>query len=377
MPGFNTVPASGGGGGTLPNMTFVGAVHMSTFNRSWAQGGTAGMYAMYSANQETGYVYYVGAGTSTGVPMNRIANVSHAFTRIDIIGSTNDMVSLYKAKVKSTTVYNNPFSADASINKAALSADAIVSYFQFGRSSFPVTHTTSGSFSLPSTATPLINVVLVGGGGGGGHTHCGAGGGGGNVVKLTGVSGTGSPTITIGNGSSHQSQGGSTFFGSVYALGGGFGGDHSYNPGNGGNGGGASGHRNNSSPGSGTTQTSGSGLGTDGSPLFHGGFSGGSSAGQDTQQSAGGGGGGAGAVGGAGNTSTFGVGGVGHQSDISGTTNYYGHGGDGGRANNGSPQSYGNTYSSYYGSGGRGAGYQSAGYSNGINGVVLARYFIA
>ncbi len=82
MPGFNTVPGSSSGGGQ-PNMTFVGSVHMSTYNRSWNQGGTAGYYGVYSANQEAGYAYFVGA-TTTGVPLNRMTNVTHSFTRIDI-----------------------------------------------------------------------------------------------------------------------------------------------------------------------------------------------------------------------------------------------------------------------------------------------------
>ena len=376
MAGFNTLPAVGGGG-SQPNMTYVGSVHMSTYNRSWAQAGPAGYYAMYSSNQETGYVYYVGSGTSTGVPMNRVANVSHAFTRIDIIGSSNDMVNLYKAKIKATTSYANPFNADPSINKSALSADAIVSYFQFGRSSFPLTHNSSTTFTLPNTATPLINLLVVGGGGGGGNTHCGAGGGGGGVVKLTGFAPAIGTTITIGQGSSHQSQGGTTYFGNVYALGGGFGGDHSYGPGNGANGGGGPGHRSTSGAGAGITQTAGTGLGTDGSPSYHGGNAGGTSAGADTQQSAGGGGGGAGAVGGAGNTSNFGTGGAGHASDLSGISSYYSHGGSGGRANNNTPATAGDSYIQYPGSGGRGAAYQGSFYQNGANGVVIARYFIS
>ena len=96
MPGFNTIPGSGGGGGQA-NMTFVASVHMTTYNRSWTQGGTAGYYAMFSVNQENGYVYFVGA-TTTGGPLNRLINVTHSFTRIDIIAPQNDMISLYKAK---------------------------------------------------------------------------------------------------------------------------------------------------------------------------------------------------------------------------------------------------------------------------------------
>ena len=162
MPGFNTLPATGGGGGQA-NMTFVASVHMNTYNRSWAQGGTAGYYAMYSTNQENGYVYFVGSGATTGAALNKLTNVTHAFTRIDIIAPQEDMISLYKAKVKSTTTFDNPFGEFAS---------------------FPSTITSSGNFVLPNNALPLVNVLVGGAGGGGGH-HSGGGGGGGGVVKLT------------------------------------------------------------------------------------------------------------------------------------------------------------------------------------------------
>jgi len=211
MPGFNTLPAVGGGGGQA-NMTFVASIHMQTYNRSWAQGGTSGYYALYSTNQESGYAYFVGSGTSTGAPLNRLVNVSHAFTRIDVIAPTNDMVSLYKAKVKSTTVFNNPFAADPSIGKLAIP-------------SFPSIIRGSGNFVLPNNALPLVNVVVVGGGGGGGRNHSGhgggGGGGGGNVVKLTAYQAVGTTSVTIGgagSGGSTGGNGGTSFFGNVYAL---------------------------------------------------------------------------------------------------------------------------------------------------------------
>jgi hypothetical protein len=145
MPGFNTLPAVGGGGGQA-NMTFVASIHMNTYNRSWAQGGTPGYYAMYSTNQENGYAYFVGSGTTTGVALNRLANITHSFTRIDVIAPQNDMISLYKAKVKSTTEFPNPFAAF---------------------SSFPSIIQSSGNFVLPNNALPLVNLVVVGGGGSG------------------------------------------------------------------------------------------------------------------------------------------------------------------------------------------------------------------
>jgi hypothetical protein len=228
MPGFNTLPAVGGGGGQA-NMTYVASIHMATYNRSWAQGGTAGYYAIYSTNQENGYAYFVGSGTTTGVALNRLANISHSFTRIDIIAPQNDMVSLYKAKVKATTEFANPFSAFAS---------------------FPSIIQSSGNFVLPNNALPLVNLVVVGGGGSGGHgSHnwSGGGGGGGNVVKLTAYQAVGTTAVTCGAGANDENggRGGTTYFGNVWAVGGGSGGHGQNHPGgsggNGGTGGGAGG----------------------------------------------------------------------------------------------------------------------------------------
>lgn len=364
MPGFNTIPATGGAGGQA-NMTYVGSVHMATYNRSWAQGGTPGYYGLYSTNQESGYAYFVGSGVSTGVALNRLANISHSFTRIDIVAPSNDMINLYKAKVKNTTLFNNPFDADPSIGKLALSA-------------YPSVITSSGNFVLPNAAMPLINVLVVGGGGAGGSTHCGAGGGAGGIVKLTAIQAVGTTGVTIGGGSGPNGIGGTTYFGNVYALGGGAGGDHSYGAPTGtfANGGGGGGHRGSDFNGrTGTTQTPSTGLAYAGSPVFHGGNRGGNASGSDSQQSAGAGGGGAGANGTDGNNSTYGIGGTGHQSDITSVNTYYSHGGSGGRANANS-QSHGDSYTNHYGSGGRGAGYQGNAHQNGASGVVIVRYFI-
>ena len=183
MPGFNTLPAVGGGGGQA-NMTFVASVHMQTYNRSWAQGGTPGYYALYSTNQENGYAYFVGA-TTTGVALNKRANITHSFTRIDIIAPQNDMISLYRAKVKSTTEFPNPFG---------------------NFSSFPSVITSSGNFVLPNNALPLVNILINGAGGGGGNNR-GGGGAGGGVVKLTAFQAVGTTSITIGSGGGHGTRG--------------------------------------------------------------------------------------------------------------------------------------------------------------------------
>jgi hypothetical protein len=313
MPGFNTIPAVGGGGGQA-NMTFVASVHMETYNRSWAQGGTAGYYAMYSTNQENGYVYFVGTGQTTGAPLNRLSNITHSFTRIDIIAPVNDMVSLYKAKVKATTAFANPFAAFAS---------------------FPSTITSSGNFVLPNNALPLVNCLIVGGGGGAYH-HSG-GGGGGNVVTLTAYQAVGTTSVTIGAASGRGAKAGDTYFGNVYALGGGGTSSTDNAPGtNGGNGGGAGNHNSTTfySGGTGTTQTSSNGLGISGSPTFAGGHAGGSSHGVGTQGGGGHVGGGSGGAGGPGTNRPLNqrhgiVGGLGAASDISGSTMHYGCGGGG------------------------------------------------
>lgn len=350
MPGFNTLPAVGGGGGQA-NMTFVASVHMTTYNRTWAQGGTPGYYAMYSTNQENGYVYFVGA-TTTGGPLNRLINVTHSFTSINIIAPQNDMVSLYKAKVKSTTTFANPFA---------------------NFSSFPSTISSSGNFVLPNNALPLVNVLVVGSGGAGGY-HSGGGGGGGGVVKLTAYQAVGTTAVTIGTSTSrnNQNQGGSTYFGNVYAIGGGGGGHYDHAGGTGANGGGAGGHHGNQSATSGTVQTSSTGLGTSGSPEYIGGHRGGTNNyGGTSWNHVGAPGGGAGGAGGdiGGTTSTSNHGGPAHVSDITGSNYSYAHGAGGGSH---SPGRNGH-HTGNYGSGGHGSDHDG-GY--GRQGVVVVRYYI-
>ena len=353
MPGFNTLPAVGGGGGQA-NMTYVASIHMNTYNRSWAQGGTAGYYAMYSTNQENGFVYFVGA-TTTGGPLNRLINVNHAFTRIDVIAPTNDMISLYKGKVKATTEFPNPFAAF---------------------SSFPSIIGSSGNFVLPNNALPLVNVLVQGAGGTGGHgnhSHGGGGGGGGSVIKLTAFQAVGTTSVSVGSGNNNENQGkgGDTYFGNVYALGGGGGGHGGGHPGGvGGNGGGAGGGGGQNG-GSGTIQTASTGLGNSGAPVFHGGHSGGHNPGSSGHHHRGGGGGGAGGAGQNGSSETGGQGGVGHTSDIDGSSKTFGSGGRGAQYNNAAGHSTFN-----YGHGGNGGQESNSGRSGGANGVVIVRYYI-
>ena len=371
MPGFNTIPGSAGGGGAGA-LNFVASVHMTTYNRSWAQAGVAGNYGIYSQNQEAGYAYFVGSGTTTGVSLNRMINVGHAFTRIDIIAPQNDIVSLYKVKVKATTEFTNPFGG-------------------FVNNSYPVALQTSGNFILPNAALPLVNVVLVGGGGGGGLNHSGhgggGGGGGGNVVKLTAFTAVGATGVTAGSAGTGGDQGGNggvTYFGNVYALGGGGGGSHG-SAGNGGagigNGGGGGGAHGNNAGGTGTVQTVSTGLGFSGAPVGFGGFSGGTSGanGSHGNQFGGGGGGGAGGAGGNGGSSFAGAGGEGHVSDIwTGSANTkFGAGGRSASPNGNlgaNPQS-GFTNFGHGGTTNHSTGTQVNG-NGGGTGTVVVRYYI-
>ena len=353
MPGFNTLPAVGGGGGQA-NMTFVGSIHMGTYNRSWAQGGTAGYYALYSTNQENGYAYFVGA-TTTGVALNRLANISHSFTRIDIIAPQNDMVSLYKAKVKSTTEFPNAFAQFAS---------------------FPSLISSSGNFVLPNNSLPLVNVQIVGSGGGGGH-HGGGGGGGGGIVKLNAYQAVGTTSVTIGAGPGQGNNGNNTYFGNVYAIGGGGGGAHGHT-GRGmdtrsefvANGGGGGSHTGDKAGGTGSLQTTNTGLGASGSPTYTGGFKGGNCYSEANWNYVGAGGAGAGGNGqNRSNSTDTNSGGIGHESDITGSNYTYAIGAGGGSH---SPQRNGD-HSSNYGSGGHG-GVNTGG--AGTQGVVVVRYYI-
>jgi hypothetical protein len=361
MPGFNTVPSVGGGGGQA-NMAFVASVHMSTYNRTWAQAGTAGYYSMFSINQEQGYVYFVGSGTTTGGPLNRLINVTHPFTSINIIGMTNDMISMYKSKVKSTTVFDNPFGSFVS---------------------FPGVHTSSGNFVLPNAALPLVNVVVAGPGGPGGHGEHeggGGGGGGGGVVKLNAFPATGTTAINIGaayGGSNGATGTNKTYFGSVWALAGG-GGGHSrgHRGGTGANGGGGT---HNQPGGAGQTAATAASTGTFTDYTYHGGFAGGNgNPGSNNHHHVQGGGGGAAGAGtqGVGASGAGGNhGGAGHISDIEGSNHSYGSGGGGAEYNTHSPNGY-----THQGVGGRAHGghgsLQGTNHTGGASGVVVVRYYI-
>jgi hypothetical protein len=216
------------------------------------------------------------------------------------------------------------------------------------------TFTSSGVLIVPVGVSSVEYLVVAGGGGGAGQYQSGGGGAGG-VLTATGYAVTfGSPiTVTVGAGGtggaqlSTGTQGANSVFGSITAIGGGFGGSSSAagNGGNGGSGGGAA------AGGVGATYFGGTGV--SGPPRQ--GYDGGAGAANGViapSVSRAGGGGGAGGAGASGVSS--GNGGIGILSSINGTSTGYAGGGGGG--------SYliapGNAISGY---GGGGGGAESAG----------------
>lgn len=349
-------PSSGGG---MPGASFIAAIQMTTYNRSWTQTGGPGDYVLVSSNLSNGYAYFISGGTTTGVPLGRIINLPSGFTRMDIVAPKDDYIMLYKVATKTTTEFVNPFS---------------------NFSSFPSLITSSGNFVLPNNALPLVNVLVVASGGS--AFHHGGGGGGGGVVKLTAYQAVGTTSVTIGAGvnGNGSTNGNPTYFGNVYALGGGAApGSSQGNGQDGGNGGGSCAHSSGTtfSGGAATVQTASTGLGNSGSPVQHG-NRGGNSRMSDGNHTGGGGGG----AGGAGpdriNIRGGHHGGAGHASDISGSTLFYGAGGanadhHSNQSSGNPPQDYAHTSGVSYGHGGN-SRYNS--HSGSAQGAVVVRYYI-
>ena len=353
------VPSSGGG---TPGFDYIASIRMETYNRSWSQSGAAGNYVVTSNLANSGYVYFVGTSTTTGGALNKVVNVAHSFNTINVIAPAGDYISLFKAAVKTTTVFSNPFAAFAS---------------------FPSTITTSGNFVLPTSALPLVDALIVGAGGSGGGNHAGGGGGGGAVIKLNGYQAVGTTAISIGTAGGHDNShgynGGATYFGNVFAIGGtgGSGSSRWTGASLGANGGGGNGH---------TKQTYSDGVGSSSAHYSNvtAGFGtqtgtvsyvGGNAGGQYGGNHAGGGGGGAGAVGVAGSGASPGGGGTGHVSNITGSNYTYASGGGGGSH---SPNNSIGSHPGGYGSGGHGAhNGPDNNASGGGQGIVVVRYYIA
>lgn len=370
--GIQSFTPSGGGG--TPGFDYIASIRMETYNRSWTQSGAAGNYVVTSNNNNSGYVYFVGSVT-VGTPLGQVVNLTEPFTRIDVVAPTNDYISLSKVAVKPTTVFNNALA---------------------GFDSFPSIISSSGNFVLPNASLPLVDVMIVGGGGGA-HGHS-SGGGGGGIVKLTAYQAVGTTSVTVGAnpGQTNGVKGGDSYFGNVYALGGGggfYGRSRNYafasevdrafglgasgsgaghgSPGEGGTGSGISGYP-------GVTQTAATGLGTKGSPSYTGGYPGGNLGPNFTPNHGGAGGGGAGGPGGdRTSTSSGAIGGIGHTSNFTGASLIYGTGGGGGHHDQ--PQQSGSypsqSFALSYGTG-RNSSHGESNQSGVGNGAVLVRYYI-
>jgi hypothetical protein len=230
------------------------------------------------------------------------------------LNSSNGSITGTPPASSSTTIYNFSVTASDGVNSS------------------------TRSFSLSVTPYQISSEVLIVGGGGGGGYHSGTGanggGGAGGVMynsSYTLVSGTYSVSVGSGGLGGTQSSefkrgntGSSSYWGSIVALGGGYGGagNHTefYSGGAGGSGGGATGS--NVALAGSATQASSSG--------FTGyGFSGGAGHEAGGSNHNGGGGGGAGGAGQSGTSTYAGSGGNGIQLSITGTPSYYAAGGGG------------------------------------------------
>jgi hypothetical protein len=215
------------------------------------------------------------------------------------------------------------------------------------------TFTTVGTSTFTPATSGLVEVLVVAGGGSGGVRHSGGGGAGGLIYNPS-FPVSGAVTVTVGDGGAARlgtagsgpgNSGSNSVFGSLTAIGGGYG-----NAGAGGSGGSGGGTWNNNPVGAGTA-----GQGNNGAFGSLGPFS-------NENTYGGGGGGGAGAPG-TPSTSvapvTAGSGGNGLQYSISGTPVYYAGGGGGSTTTTSGSNAVG-------GNGGLGGGGAGSGLVNGI-----------
>jgi len=243
------------------------------------------------------------------------------------------------------------------------------------------TFTSSGTFTVTQGCDAEV-LVVAGGGGGGINLYHGSGGGAGGLIYYGAETpanshkeGIGyaitasSHNVVVGNGGAVQANGQNSVFGTLTAIGGGYGaGYYAGNGGSGGSGGGCS--YSSSSPGAGTAGQ---------------GYSGGSGAYYGS-----GGGGGAGSAGASG-TVNGGNGGIGISYAISGTNNYYAGGGGGsaysgnggvggaGGLGGGGAGSTSNAVSGTPNTGGGGGGGERDGSVSGTggSGIVIIKYLAA
>jgi hypothetical protein len=299
---------------------------MSTAAITWNRAGSSGTYAIFSSSAGSGYAYFVGQSTTTGVPLNKLVSVNHSFTSINVVGIPNDIINLYKIAVDANT---------------STYADPSAAYYQWFDNSLLTSKTeffaSSGSYSLPNFAMPIADIELHGGGAGG-HTHNAGGGAGGSIyLSLFPIAPNTSYTVGAGSGPNSAANGGDTTFGSLNARGGGAANNNSAGSAGGCGGGGG---QNNSGVRAGGSSNQASFTGGRINTIL--GTSGGHSGGGANHTS--GGGGGATGAGGNGSGTTPGAGGPGYTSPINGVI--YSVGGFGsyheGGTHGGAPAGYGN-----------------------------------
>lgn len=241
------------------------------------------------------------------------------------------------AILKNTTISGTGFLTVPSraTSQRPLSTTTVIRWTNTGTQSGTVLRGNTPTFSNTGWTAPTgvnrIEVLVVAGGGGGGIGHGGGGGGAGGVIYNSSFSVTPgiSYTVTVGaggsSGASLPTAGSNSVFGSLTAIGGGYGGSENapQNGGSGGCGGGGSGYGVSTAT-TGGAGTAGQGYPGGGKPAAH--------------YGSGAGGGGAGGRGGdcqwgagtAADIGTAGGGGPGVNYSISGTPTWYGGGGGGG-----------------------------------------------
>jgi len=332
---FNANPVWVTAAGTLSPKFAVGVAYTTTVSAT--DDNTAVSYSLQSGSFPTG----LSLNTSTGV----ISGTTTSTTTASITLRASD---------------TNGGTADRTF-----SVSPAVEVIQ----SFTTVGTTT--FTLPASASPTVNYLVVAGGGSGGDGNGGGGGGGaggmieGSYTSLTPGSGY---TVTVGAGGAGHSVstnlsgnlGGNSVFHTATANGGGAGRGYSNNvTANGGSGGGGTGSSNGGGTATiGTVPAGATGYGNNGGNFYGG-------------NDVGGGGGGAG---GSGGTQTSGgsgasLGGASRSNSITGSAYSYCGGGAGGGStsqNYGAPSQYG------WGSGGTYDGTVQAG----MSGIVVLKYYV-
>ena len=231
--------------------------------------------------------------------------------------------------------------------------------------------------SYTRSQPPYVEVLVVAGGGGGGGNGPGDGGGGaGGLIYNSAyqLSSATALTVTVGAGGPRNTQGNNSVFGSLTAIGGGYGGEYvvTGNPagGNGGSGGGGTARGFSNPGGSGTAgQGFNGGYGRVGSIDGGGGGGGASQVGQDGVSNVSGGDGGNGQTYSISGTSTTYAGGGGGGCDASGAG---GNGGTGGGGEGDNSIGGNNATAGTSNTGGGGGG--GTGTNTGGTGIVIVRY---